>query len=230
MSTSRAGAMRFFCASKIRAKLTIALLDGLSLGGGSELALACQAVVATPAGSLGFTETGIGIYPGLGGMLRLARFAGPELAKYYVFTGTSISARDAQALGIVTKLVLPAEVQSAIKELAAAGKPDKYQQRELPENLRPLAQIGSRDNIDGLLSGKPPQGVPEELAARTAKFIGYKAPIALRIANDIMERQIGLSMEEAIEVELGRLKDIFSTDDALLGLSNIGRRVEFKGA
>jgi len=211
-------------------KLTIALLDGLSLGGGSELALACQAVVATPAGSLGFTETGIGIYPGLGGMLRLARFAGPQLAKYYVFTGTSISARDAQALGIVTKLVLPAEVQSAIKELAAAGKPDKYQQRELPENLRSLAEIGSRDNIDRLLSGKPPQGVPEELAARTAKFIGYKAPIALRIANDIMERQIGLSMEEAIEVELGRLKDIFSTDDALLGLSNSGRRVEFKGA
>ena len=79
--------------------------------------------------------------------------------------------------------------------------------------------------------GCPDAGVPGILFhARTAKFIGYKAPIALRIANDIMERQIGLPMEEAIEVELGRLKDIFSTDDALLGLSNIGRRVEFKGA
>ena len=51
-------------------KLTIALLDGLSLGGGSELALACQAIVATSAGSMAFPETGIGIYPGLGGMLR----------------------------------------------------------------------------------------------------------------------------------------------------------------
>ncbi|MEJ2165828.1 MAG: 3-hydroxyacyl-CoA dehydrogenase NAD-binding domain-containing protein [Desulfobacterales bacterium] len=212
------------------AKLTIALLDGLSLGGGSELALACQAVVATPAGSLGFTETGIGIYPGLGGMLRLARFAGPELAKYYVFTGTPISAQDAQTLGIVTKLVLPAEVEAAIKELASAGKPDKYRQRDLPEHLKPLARIGSRDNVDRLLSGKPPAGVPEELAAKVAKFIGYKAPIALKIADEIIDRQIGLSMEDAIEVELGRLKDIFSTDDALLGLSNIGRRVEFKGA
>ncbi len=45
-------------------KLTIALLDGLSLGGGSELALACQAIIATPAGSMGFPETGIGIFPG----------------------------------------------------------------------------------------------------------------------------------------------------------------------
>jgi enoyl-CoA hydratase/3-hydroxyacyl-CoA dehydrogenase len=212
------------------AKLTIALLDGLSLGGGSELALTCQAVVATPAGSLGFTETGIGIYPGLGGMLRLARLAGPQLAKFYVFTGTPISAQDAQALGIVTKLVMPAEVEAAIKEIASAPKPDKYQQRNLPERLQPLARVCSPDNVARLLAGDPPQGVPEELAAKVAKFIGYKAPLAVKIANEIIEHQIGLPMEDAIEVELGRLKDIFSTDDALLGLSNIGRRVEFKGA
>ncbi|CAB1065175.1 3-hydroxybutyryl-CoA dehydrogenase (EC [Olavius sp. associated proteobacterium Delta 1] len=212
------------------AKLTIALLDGLSLGGGSELALACQAVLATPAGSLGFTETGIGIYPGLGGMLRLARFAGTELAKFYVFTGTPISARDAQALGIVTKLVMPTEVETAVKELASEKKPAKYQQRDLPEHMQPLARICRPDNVDRLLAGNPPEGVPEELAARIAKFIGYKAPIALKIANEIIDRQADMSMQDAIELELDRLKDIFSTEDALLGLSNIGRRVEFKGA
>jgi len=59
---------------------------------------------------MGFTETGIGIIPGLGGMLRLARHVGPELAKYYVFTGTPISAEDALKLGIVARLVTPAEV------------------------------------------------------------------------------------------------------------------------
>jgi len=72
-----------------------ALLDGLALGGGSELALTCQAIVATPAGSMGFTETGIGIFPGLGGMLRTARMVGPDLAKYYMFTGATITAQDA---------------------------------------------------------------------------------------------------------------------------------------
>ncbi len=212
------------------AKLTIALLDGLSLGGGSELALACQAVIATPGGSLGFTETGIGIYPGLGGMLRLARFTGPELAKYYVLLGTPISAADAKALGIVTKLVDPAEVDTAIEVLAAGGKTDKYQPRDLPEYLKPLSRVCSRENVNRLLSGNPPQGVPDEIATRAAKFVGYKAPIALRIANEIIDRQVGLSMEDAIEVELGRLQDIFSSQDALLGLSNIGKRVEFKGA
>ena len=212
------------------AKLTIALLDGLSLGGGSELTLACQAVVATPAGSLGFTETGIGIYPGLGGMLRLARFLGPELAKFYVFTGSPISARDAQGLGIVTRLVMPADVAAAIEELAANEKPVKYQQRDLPESTQVLARVCSRDNVARLLSGHPPEGVPEDLAARVTKFIGYKAPVALKIANEIIDRQVDMSTEAAIELELERLTDIFSTEDALLGLSNIGRRVEFKGA
>lgn len=209
-------------------KLTIALLDGLSLGGGSELALACQAIVATPAGSMGFPETGIGIYPGLGGMLRMARHTGPELAKYYTFTGSPISAKDAYDLGIVTKLVEPADVESAIKSLVAEGKPDKYRSREIPDKFKPLAQICSKDNVAKLLSGKAPEG---DLGAKTAKVMGYKAPLALKAANEIIDQQEGKSIPDAVEIELGRLQEIFSTGDALEGLSSLGRkRPEFKGA
>ena len=211
-------------------KLTIALLDGLSLGGGSELALACQAVVATSAGSMGFPETAIGIFPGLGGMLRLARFVGPELAKYYVFTGIPISTEDAQTLGIVTRLVAPAEVEAAINQLVSEGKPDKYQPLELPERFKMLAQVCSSENVAKLLAGEMPGGVSEEIAAKTAKLIGYKAPIALKQANEIIDQQVGKSMTEAVEIELGRLSDIFSTADALEGLSTVGRKKpEYKG-
>jgi enoyl-CoA hydratase/3-hydroxyacyl-CoA dehydrogenase len=212
-------------------KLTIALLDGLSLGGGSELALACQAIVATPAGSMGFTETGIGIIPGLGGMLRLARHVGPELTKYYIFTGSPIRAEDAQKLGIITRLVAPAEAASAINELVSAGKPDKYRQREIPEQFKVLAQMGSSENADRLLNGQPPEGVPAELAAKTAKFVSYKAPLALKIASEIIDEQVGKSIADAVEIELGRLNEIFSTADALEGLSSLGRKKpEYKGA
>ena len=211
-------------------KLTIALLDGLSLGGGSELALACQAVIATPAGSMGFPETGIGIYPGLGGMLRMARLAGPELAKYYVFTGTTLSARDAHALGIVTKLVPPNEVQGAIKELAAQSKPDKYQKRDIPKNLHPFAQVCSSKNAGQLLLGNPPQGVPNDIAVKAARDIDLKAPMALKLANEIIDQQVDKTMVDAIEIELGRLNEIFSTADALEGLSNVGKKTQFKGA
>ena len=211
-------------------KLTIALLDGLSLGGGSELALACQAIVATPAGSMAFPETGIGIYPGLGGMLRMARHVGPELAKYYTFTGAGIPAADAFAMGIVTRLVEPADVPKAIAELAAQGKVDKYAERTLPERFQKLATLCSTEAVKDLLSGKVPDGVDAEAASKLLKTMGYKAPIALRIADKIIDRQISLPMEDAMEVELGRLAEIFSTADALEGLSSAGRkRPEFKG-
>ncbi|MCP4105886.1 MAG: 3-hydroxyacyl-CoA dehydrogenase/enoyl-CoA hydratase family protein [Desulfobacteraceae bacterium] len=209
-------------------KFTIALLDGLSLGGGTELALSCQAIVATPAGSMGFPETGIGIYPGLGGMLRFARHVGAELAKYHVFTGTPVSAKDAYELGVVTKFVEPNDVETAIKSLVSEGKPDKYHAREIPEKFKPLAVICSKENVGKLLSGESPDG--GELGAKTAKVVGYKAPLALKMSDEIIDQQMGKSIPDAIEIELGRLEEIFSTADALEGLSSLGRkRPEFKG-
>ena len=82
-----------------------------------------------------------------------------------------------------------------------------------------------------LLSGKPPEGVDDALAAKTAKIISFKAPLALKVANAIIDRQVGKPMTEAVEIELEQLQDIFSTADALEGLSSVGRRrPEFKGA
>ncbi len=211
-------------------KLTIALLDGLSMGGGSELAMACQAIVATPAGSMAFPETGIGIYPGLGGMLRLARHAGPELAKYYTFTGAPLNMADAKALGIVDEVVEPAEVETAVKALVQRGKTEKYRPGQIPEHLKPLAAACSPENVQRLLAGQPPEGVPGDLAAKLVKIVGYKAPIALKLASEIIDAQQGKSIPEAVEIELGHLPEIFATADALEGLSSLGRkRPEFKG-
>jgi enoyl-CoA hydratase/3-hydroxyacyl-CoA dehydrogenase len=135
-------------------------------------------------------------------------------------------------MGIVTRLVPPAEVDTAIARLVSEGKADKYQQSELPEKFKALAEVCSSENVERLLAGKLPEGVTDEIATRTAKFIGYKAPLALKIANEIIDEQAGKSMAEAVEIELGRLTDIFSTADALEGLSSqLGRkRPEFKGA
>jgi len=211
-------------------KPTIALLDGLSLGGGSELALACQAIVATPAGSLGFPETGIGIYPGLGGMLRLALQVGPDLAKYYVFTGDTISATSADSLGLLARMIKPAEVDQAIRDLVNQGVPDKNRSRELPAAAQALAHLCAGDNAKGLLTGQQPQADDADLAAKTVKKIGYKAPLALKVANEIIDRQVGQPIAAAVEIELARLNEIFATADALEGLTSLGRkRPEYKG-
>lgn len=211
-------------------KLTVAILDGLSMGGGSELALACQAIVATPAGSMAFPETGIGIYPGLGGMLRLARHVGPEITKYFVFTGATLRAADAKALGIVTRLCELNEVESNIHALVSEARPDKYSKHEIPETFKPYARIGSQENITKLLAGKLPEHVADDLAAKALKLISIKAPLALKLANKIIDDQTGKPVAEAVEIELGRLTEIFNSADALEGLSSLGQKQpEFKG-
>ncbi len=211
-------------------KLTIALLDGLSMGGGSELALACQAIVATPAGSLSFPETGIGIYPGLGGMLRLGRHLGPELAKYYVLTGAAITASDAKELGIVTRLVEPSAVDEEIRNLIGEGKPDKYRPRPIPDRFTPWRTLFGAENTATILAAKIPPAVDEAVASKILKTVGYKAPLALKLVNQIIDRQAKTSRDEGIEIELDRLGVIFATADALEGLSSLGRKKpEYKG-
>jgi enoyl-CoA hydratase/3-hydroxyacyl-CoA dehydrogenase len=211
-------------------KRTIALLDGLSMGGGSELALACQAIVATPAGSLSFPETGIGIYPGLGGMLRLGRHLGPELAKYYVLTGAAITAADAQALGIVTRLVDPSAVDEAIRDLITEDRTDKYRPRPIPDRFTLWRTLFGAENTAILLEGKIPPGTDEAVVSRILKTLGNKAPLALKLVNQIIDRQAKVFPDEGIEIELDNLSTIFATADALEGLSSLGRKKpEYKG-
>ena len=213
-------------------KLTIAVVDGLSLGGGSELALACQAIIATDAGSFGFPETGIGIYPGYGGMNRTARMIGKPLTKYYVFTGKTMKAKDAFELGIITKMTTPAQIDEAIKELSASGAPKKYRERILPPAYKEMIEICSDENAEKLISGKSVTGIKgdgtfdgiitREFAEKTASIIAAKAPLALKTANELMDAQEKVSLEEATKLELGKLVYMFGTEDALAGLKSVG--------
>jgi enoyl-CoA hydratase/3-hydroxyacyl-CoA dehydrogenase len=211
-------------------KKTIAIVDGLSLGGGSELALACQAIVATSAGSFGFPETGIAIYPGLGGMLRTEKHIGKELAKYFVFTGKKITAQDAYELGMVTKLVEPSEINKAVKELVAEGKTDKYADRKIPSSYDDIKKIFSDENIEALIAGAPISGVDAALAEKMSKIISKKAPLAIKVSNELIDAQSKVSIDEGIKLELGRLVEMFSSQDALKALSaKPGTQVEFEG-
>ena len=211
-------------------KLTIVLLDGLSLGGGSELALAAQAVIATPKGSMGFPESSIGIYPGLGGMMRLARHVGPDLAKYYSFTGSILKAQDLKDLGIAQALVAPEEIASAISKLMDSGKPDKNVLLEIPERFQERARVCNCENVARLLNAGLPVDVDKAFGEKTAKQVSRKAPLALKMIHEIIDAQKGIASAQAVEVELGRLEEIFSTADALEGLSAVGKRLpEFKG-
>jgi enoyl-CoA hydratase/carnithine racemase len=116
----------------------IAAINGAAFGGGLELALACDFRIAADTAEMGLVETRLGIIPGAGGTQRLARIAGPAVAKELILTGRRIGAARALAAGVVTEVVpaseLPAAAMRLAAELAGAG---------------PLALAQAKRAIDG---------------------------------------------------------------------------------
>ncbi len=96
----------------------IAAIDGYALGGGLELALACDLRVASKGAKVGLPEVSLGIFPGAGGTWRLPRIVGLGRAKELIFTGRLVDADEALTLGIFEKLV-EADAIGAARELAA---------------------------------------------------------------------------------------------------------------
>jgi 3-hydroxypropionyl-coenzyme A dehydratase len=86
-------------------KPVIAAINGYALGGGCQLALACDVRIASNNAKIGQTEVTVGIPPGWGGTQRLLRIVGPAKAKEFIYTGKTISANEAERIGLVNKVV-----------------------------------------------------------------------------------------------------------------------------
>jgi enoyl-CoA hydratase len=103
----------------------IAAINGFALGGGLELALACDIRLAADTAQLGLPEVTLGIIPGWGGTQRLPRLVGPGMAKLLMMTGERIDAAEGLRIGIVERVYPQAELLDAAKQLAhrLAGLP-----------------------------------------------------------------------------------------------------------
>ncbi len=213
-------------------KPVVAKMDGLALGGGLELALAADVIAATPKAVMGFPETGIGIYPGLGGTQRTSRYIGKELAKYLIFTGRLIPAETALSIGLVDYVFAPDEIEDKMRSLIADGKmvPKKGRKDEdLPQEFQQIKTLFADAHIDAWLDGRYLES-DDPLTAKTAKIIAGKAPLALKFANRIMDAGYALPLAEGVREELAHLNEIFSTQDALTGLTSVGKgRPVFEG-
>ena len=98
---------------------TIAAVNGFALGGGCEIALACDIRIAAENALFGFPEVGLGILPGMGGTQRLPRLIGPAFAKELIFTGRRIGAEEAKEMGLVNRVVPEGEALATAGEIAA---------------------------------------------------------------------------------------------------------------
>jgi enoyl-CoA hydratase len=96
----------------------IAAINGFALGGGCELAMACDIRIASEKAKLGQPEINLGILPGSGGTQRLARLVGPSIAKRLIFTGEIIDAQTALSLGLVDRVVPHDQLMDEVKKIA----------------------------------------------------------------------------------------------------------------
>lgn len=96
----------------------IAAVNGFALGGGCELALACDIRIASENAKFGQPEVNLGLMPGYGGTQRTARLVGRGMAMYLCLSGEPIDAREAHRCGLVEKVVAPAELMTEAKRIA----------------------------------------------------------------------------------------------------------------
>jgi enoyl-CoA hydratase/carnithine racemase len=137
----------------------IAAINGFALGGGCELALACDLRIAAQDASLGQPEILLGIIPGGGGTQRLARLVGPARAKDLVLTGRRVSADEALAMGLVDRVVDTDALRDEAMAMAAAFAAGPR-----------AAQRLAKQAIDGGLEGTLADGLALERRLFTEVF------------------------------------------------------------
>ena len=107
----------FFKLMEMR-QVTIAAVNGFALGGGCEIAMACDIRIASDNAIFGQPECGLGIIPGFGGTQRLARLVGMGRAKELIFTCDNINAEEAYRIGLVNKVTTQEELMPTAKKMA----------------------------------------------------------------------------------------------------------------
>jgi enoyl-CoA hydratase len=140
-------------------KPTIAAVNGFALGGGCELALACDLRYAAATARFGQPEVTIGIIPGWGGTQRLARACGIGFAKELVFTGRMVGAEEALQRGLVNAVFPPDELEAKTLELA----------RSLAD-LSPLVLARAKETANRSLQGELADGLAFEAEAFAQLF------------------------------------------------------------
>jgi enoyl-CoA hydratase/carnithine racemase len=198
-------------------KPVIARIHGVTIGAGLELALCCDRIVACPQATFSFPETGLGIFPCLGGTQRASRAVGAGLAKWMMYTGKSISAADALGIGLVDDVVGAHELDAVCHE-HAFGKRSSKRPHRLSAQYAQLADFFERHRVDDLHAGKV-DAAGDPALIRALKSIPAKGLVALRFVERLIDEGLPRSLAEGLQMEIELVPEIYRTADAYRGLT-----------
>jgi 3-hydroxypropionyl-coenzyme A dehydratase len=163
-------------------KPVIAAVNGYALGGGCELALACDIRIASSNTKIGLTEVTVGIPPGWGGTQRLLRIVGPAKTKELIYTGKMVSAEEAERIGLVNRVVrlsaeedmrpLPSKrttVATTISTPSTSSEGEQQQQEK--QRLNELTKILNKKLIDECISFAKEIAKNSFTAVKTSKML-----------------------------------------------------------
>src|ERR671929_2065709 len=139
-------------------KPVIAAINGYALGGGCELALACDIRIASSNAKIGQTEVTVGIPPGWGGTQRLLRIAGPATTKELIYTGKMITAEEAEKIGLVNRVIslnteedmqaLPSRTPTVSKQSSTNLQEEQQYEQQEKQRVNELSKILNKKLID----------------------------------------------------------------------------------
>jgi 3-hydroxypropionyl-coenzyme A dehydratase len=163
-------------------KPVIAAVNGFALGGGCELAMACDIRIASSNAKMGQPEVTIGIPPGWGGTQRLMRLVGPAKAKELIFTGKMIMADEAYQIGLVNKVI---NIGPDDKLPPEAPKGDAVKEKE---RAIEIAKILNKKLMDECIS--------------LAKEVAKNSFVAVKVSKKLINRGMDTDLETGLRLEI----------------------------
>jgi 3-hydroxypropionyl-coenzyme A dehydratase len=165
-------------------KPVIAAVNGFALGGGCELAMACDFIIASSNAKLGQTEVRIGIPPGWGGTQRLVKLVGPAKAKELIFTGKMISAQEAYEIGLVNKVVSLSNEDQLPPEIGD----DKSDPKKEKERAAEIARILNRKLMNECIV--------------LAKEITKNGFTAIKVSKTLINKALDTDLDTGLKLEI----------------------------